>query len=64
MAVDDVGMNAPVQFGESRSNGFRHIRGADFVSNEHDEAYPNSAKRLSGVSPQKVYHLAVGLTYH
>ena len=30
-AVDNVG---PVKLGDSRSNGFRDIRGADFVSNE------------------------------
>ena len=25
----------PIIFGDSRSNGFRDVRGADFVSNEH-----------------------------
>ena len=40
-------MDVCIKFGDSRSNGFRNIRGADFVSNEQDEAYPNSAKRLN-----------------
>ena len=49
MAVDNVGMDVLIKFGDSRSNRFRDIRGAFFVSNERmniDEAYPNSAKRL------------------
>ena len=46
--IDNVGMDVPVKFGDSRSNGFRNIRGADFTSNERTnigEAYTNSAKR-------------------
>ena len=34
MAVDNVGMDVPIKFGDSRSNGFRDIRGVDFASNE------------------------------
>ena len=34
MAVDNVGMNVRIKFGEARLNDFRGIRGADFVSNE------------------------------
>ena len=34
-----------VKFGNYGANGFRNIRRADFVTNEHDEAYPNCAKR-------------------
>ena len=34
VAVDNVGMDVPVKCGDSRSNGFCDIRGADFVSNE------------------------------
>ena len=34
MAMDNVGMNVCVQFGDSVSNGFRDIQGTDFVSNE------------------------------
>ena len=34
VAVDNVGMDVPLKFGDSWSNGFRAIRGADFVSNE------------------------------
>ena len=62
MAVDNVGVNVCVKFGfgDSRSNGFRDIRGSDFVSNERtneqDEAYPNRAKRLSGVSPKHGFY--------
>ena len=33
-AVDNVGVDNPVKFGDSGSNSFRDIRGADFVSNE------------------------------
>ena len=45
LAVDNVGVDVHIKFGDSRSNRFRDIRGADFVSNERtneqDEAYPN-----------------------
>ena len=34
VTVGLVGMDAPIKLGGSRSNGFRDIRGADFVSNE------------------------------
>ena len=34
VAVENVGMDVPIKFGDSRSNGFRNIQGADFVSNE------------------------------
>ena len=43
MAVDNVGsvgMDVPIKFDDSRSNGFRDIRGADFVSNERTLAKP------------------------
>ena len=61
MAVDNVGVGVPIKFGDSRSNGFQDIRGADFVSNErtiertneHKMAYSNSAKR-DRVSPEKL----------
>ena len=45
--VDNVGMDVPIKFGHSRSNGFRDIREAHFASDERTlaEAYPNSAKR-------------------
>ena len=52
-AVANVGLDVTAKFGDSRSNSFRYMRGADLVSNgrtnEHDQAYPNSAKRLIGV---------------
>ena len=32
-----VGMDVPTKFSDSRSNGFRDIGGADFVSNERTE---------------------------
>ena len=51
-AIDNVGGDVLVKFGDSMSNSFRDIRGADFVSNEHDREYPNSAGRLSGISPK------------
>ena len=34
MAAANVGMEVSIKFGDSTSNGFRDIRGADFVSNE------------------------------
>ena len=34
-AVDIVGIDVPIKFDDSRSKGFRYIRGAVFVSNEH-----------------------------
>ena len=49
MAVDNVGTDVTITFGDSRSSGFPDIRGADFVSNERTnigQGYPNSAKRL------------------
>ena len=48
MAVDNIGVDVPMKFGDSRSNGFPDIRGADFVSNELTnigEACHNRAKR-------------------
>ena len=48
-AVDNVGVDVAIKFGDSRSNGFRDIRGAGFVSNERTlaQACPNSAKRFA-----------------
>ena len=59
MAVGNVGMDVPIKFGDSRSNRFRDIRGADFVisdfrTNERKLAYANSAKRYR-VSLKNVY---------
>ena len=34
VAIDNVGVDVCAKFGDSRSNGFRDIRRADFVSNE------------------------------
>ena len=34
LAVDNDGIDVPIKFGDSRSNGFRDIRGAYFVSND------------------------------
>ena len=54
VAVDNVCMDVPIKFGDSSSNGFRDIRGADIVSNERTyigEAYCNSAKR-DHISPK------------
>ena len=33
-AVDNVGVDVPITFGDSRSHRFRDIRGTDFVTNE------------------------------
>ena len=40
MAVENVGMDVPIKFGDSRLNGFQDIRGADFLSNERTLAKP------------------------
>ena len=34
LAIDNVGVDVHVEFGDSRSNSFRDTRGADFVSYE------------------------------
>ena len=49
IAEENVILDVSVKFGDFRSNGFRDIRGADFVSNERTlaQAYPNSAKRFA-----------------
>ena len=59
-AVDNVGLDAPVKFGDSTSNGFRYIRGAAFVASERTiertniaKAYSNSANGVRG-SPNNV----------
>ena len=38
-AVDNAGTDVPTKFGDSRSNGFGDIRGADFVSNERKKEH-------------------------
>ena len=43
IVVESVGLDVPVKFGDSVSNGFRDIRGADFERTNIGEAYPNSA---------------------
>ena len=41
MAVGNVGVDGPIKLGDSRSNGFRDIRGVDLMSNERTlEAHP------------------------
>ena len=47
MVVENVDMDVPIKFGDSWSDGFRDIRGADFVLSKRTlaQAYPNSAKR-------------------
>ena len=58
MAVDNVGMDVPIKFGNSRLNGFRDIRGADFVSNEHWGSLSQQRETLC-VSPKKPRHVVV-----
>ena len=40
MAVDNVGLDVPIKFGDSSSNGLRDIRGAAFLSNKRTLAKP------------------------
>ena len=63
VAVDNIGMDVRAKFGDCGANGFRDIRGDDFVSsvssertNEQYEPIPiarklETPKRLLGVSP-------------
>ena len=54
-AVDNVGVDVPIKFGDYRPNGFRDIRGINFVSNErneHGEVYRNSRNAKGWVSPK------------
>ena len=53
--VDNVGMDVCVKFGDSKSNGFRDIRGADFVSNERTNMTKPIPIERQGVSPNN-YH--------
>ena len=41
VAVNNAGVDVPIKFGDSRSNGFPDIRGADFVSNERTNERTN-----------------------
>ena len=49
VAADYAGMDVHVKCGDSRSNGSRDIRNADFVSNKHDRSLSHMGER--GVSP-------------
>ena len=55
MAIDNVGVDVPVIFGDSRSNGFRDIRGAPFLSDERTKertrAYPQN-EALTSLFPK------------
>ena len=44
LVVEHFGMDVTVKFGDSRSNGSRDIRGAGFVSNEHDRSLSDKAE--------------------
>ena len=46
VAVDYVLRDAPVKFGDSRSNGSQHVQRADFMSNGHDWGQSHKAFRL------------------
>ena len=55
VAVDDVSTDVCVKFGGTRETVFEIFE--EFIScltNEHDEAYPNSAKCLTSVSPKMI----------
>ena len=55
VAIENFGMDVRVKFGDSRSNDFRDIRGADFVSNErvNEHAKPIPiARNAKGASPK------------
>ena len=54
VAVDNVGMDVPIKFCDSRSNGFLDIRGVEQTNertNEYKTAYSNSAKCGSPKKP-------------
>ena len=46
VAVGNVGMDVPIKFGYSSSNGFRDIRRASFLSKERTNIGRTSAFRL------------------
>ena len=56
-AVDNLGMDVPIKFGDSSSKGFRDIPGADFVSNIA-EAYIPIAR---SVSPKNCYRYVISV---
>ena len=41
VGVDNVCTDVYIKLGDSRSNGFRDIRGTDFVSNERTNEHTN-----------------------
>ena len=45
--VDNVGVDVCVKFGDSRSNGFRYIQGADFVLNKRTGRSLSQRKRFA-----------------
>ena len=65
MAVDNIGLDVSVIFGDSRSDGSRDIRGTYFVSNERTyEAYhvrPENGVKLSPTSSSDIVGVALAL---
>ena len=61
MAAYHVGVDVLVKFGDSRSNGFRDIRGAVFAlnerTNEHDDAYIPIARNLKSIKYYFKYYI-------
>ena len=41
VAIENIGVDIPIKFGDSRSNRFGDIRGANFVSNERTDERTN-----------------------
>ena len=50
MVVDNVGVDVAIKCDDSRSNGFRDIRGADFVSNERTNIGDELVSRVGAES--------------
>ena len=47
VAVEWVGMNVPIKFGDSRSNRLQDIRATHFVMNDDERRLNESLRRLS-----------------
>ena len=54
MAVNSIDMHVSVKFGDSRSNGFRNIRGADFVERQKPNIFLKTGDQMI---TQKKYEL-------
>ena len=62
MDLDSVSIDVPIKFGDSMSNGFRDIRGADFVSIERSLVKPISIAFCLKIDDYEVARLDLSVT--